>query len=118
MQAVCFRSHWPGGVPPLPRPGVGSGGNRKFSLPGQLKATPGAFFMRFGSCLILSRQSGLLIFTVPHAGPCVQAQPAAGMVSPFSKRARTSNTSSRLLFAMSPQTAPFFTAVRRRSPSA
>jgi hypothetical protein len=22
-----------------------------------------------GSCLILSRQSGLLIFTVPHAGP-------------------------------------------------
>ena len=71
-----------------------------------------------GSCLILSRQSGLLIFAVPHAGPCVQAQPAAGMVSPFSKRARTSNTSSRLLFAMSPQTAPFFTAVRRRSPSA
>jgi hypothetical protein len=29
-----------------------------------------------GSCLILSRQSGLLIFTVPHAGP-KPALPAA-----------------------------------------
>ena len=29
-----------------------------------------------GSCLILSRQNGPVVFAVPHAGPCVQAQPA------------------------------------------
>ena len=34
---------------PLPRPGVGSGGDQKFSLPGQLKATPERIIFCFGS---------------------------------------------------------------------